>query len=1012
MSTIFDYLVGSSAIPFGLAASGKATVLLLTAVLAGIALRRHSASARHLVWTAALMGALAVPIVSWIVASRPMVVFVPPALLLRKTVESVPPPNAASETASGRRAFDEMIRGRNFRASTSDAPVETAPADQWRWLVVVWTVGALVRVLWLALGLLKLGLIARSTSPISEHESTELVRTLSSQLGLGRRVRLVKSSASTMPLTWGWVRPVVLMPGGAGGWPDERRRVVLLHELAHVKRLDCLTQQLAQLACTLYWFNPLTWWASMRMRVERELACDDLVLLSGVRPSDYAGHLLAVARERRSSRRVTTVAVAMARGTNLECRLRAILDIEATPQRLSPRTTACVLVAAAAVVVSLACVRLEAEASEATGRPHLVGTARITIRGRVIVARDKPVAGAHVTVLATLFRRLTDSYENTIVKGEGLADDQGQFHLDFPQVPDGDKTLVVTAPGLGAGFVNVSGSDDGEITILLGPEQVVRGRLMDLQGVPATRVTFHISELAKRQPELSAVLVTTPLNESLHPWLGPLRTDARGYFTIRGLPRDADLTLQVRDDRYALQEFRIPTGHEESAKETVLPLSPPHLVEGRVTFGDSGQPAAGAQLHVIGYRTANTIQSFDRIDGQTGPDGRYRISGPLAHHYSIVVDPPQGTPYFLRRLTLDATVGTRQELNVAMQRGILMRGQIHESTSGQSVAGAIVVYRPNRKKNPMFREDLFAIGEYRELSVVSGVDGSFRIPALPGQGHLLVKGPNSDFVPIRTSEGELEDDPPSGARLYPVGLLALNLDARANVADVHIHVRRGRTLHGRVVGPDGQAVSSGRIYSEAIESAGFASDFSNLPIQDGGFVLSGLDPERTFSAFVFDAKRQLGASLILSVPKDGQPVTVTLHPCGRARARFVDRAGQPLAKVKLLTDPMFGLEMAIRLSPSGDTRDQTDRVFTTLVENIDGGRYETLKTDGQGQLTFPSLIPGATYRVMAGEGGWVMKKEFVAEGGKTVDLSEITIMSQAEKLEVSRRAQDPESTKP
>ena len=122
---------------------------------------------------------------------------------------------------------------------------------------------------------------------------------------------------------------------------------------------------------------------------------------------------------------------------------------------------------------------------------------------------------------------------------------------------------------------------------------------------------------------------------------------------------------------------------------------------------------------------------------------------------------------------------------MTLERGILVRGQIHESTSGQPVAGAIVVYRPKRKNNPMFKEDLFAIG---------GLPGAFgsqwrrrlrsRSPALPGPGHLLVKGPNSDFVPVRTSEGELEDDAPGGARLYPDGLLALNLDASAKVADV------------------------------------------------------------------------------------------------------------------------------------------------------------------------------------------------------------------------------------
>ena len=72
MSTFVDYLVGSSAVSFGLTASAKATALLLIAAFCDMALRRHSAAARHLLWTAALIGALAVPIVSWIIASRPI----------------------------------------------------------------------------------------------------------------------------------------------------------------------------------------------------------------------------------------------------------------------------------------------------------------------------------------------------------------------------------------------------------------------------------------------------------------------------------------------------------------------------------------------------------------------------------------------------------------------------------------------------------------------------------------------------------------------------------------------------------------------------------------------------------------------------------------------------------------------------------------------------------------------------------------------------------------------------
>jgi hypothetical protein len=159
---------------------------------------------------------------------------------------------------------------------------------------------------------------------LSDREWTDWVNRLRAELGLRRQIVLLQSTANVMPVTWGWWRPVILLPADAGQWSAERRRVVLLHELAHVKRCDCLTQAVARLACSFYWFNPLVWLAARRMSVERERACDDLVLNRGYKPSEYAAQLLEIARS--FTRVPQTVAIAMARSSSLETRITALMD--------------------------------------------------------------------------------------------------------------------------------------------------------------------------------------------------------------------------------------------------------------------------------------------------------------------------------------------------------------------------------------------------------------------------------------------------------------------------------------------------------------------------------------------------------------------------------------------------------------------------------------------------------------------------------------------------------------
>src|SRR5262249_27012514 len=136
--------------------------------------------------------------------------------------------------------------------------------------------------------------------------------TPSNRLNLTRRVRLLQSGRAVLG-TWGVLRPCVLLPEDASTWSEDRLRVVLTHELAHIQRLDWPVQMISELARAFYWFNPLFWFLCRWLRAESEHACDDVVLNAGINPNDYAAHLLDLVRTLRDSSRAWSPVLAMAR---------------------------------------------------------------------------------------------------------------------------------------------------------------------------------------------------------------------------------------------------------------------------------------------------------------------------------------------------------------------------------------------------------------------------------------------------------------------------------------------------------------------------------------------------------------------------------------------------------------------------------------------------------------------------------------------------------------------------
>ena len=204
-------------------------------------------------------------------------------------------------------------------------------------------------------------LITRRAREIADHTLVRDFDIAGERLGVGRMVRLLASERVTVPLVWGITRPALLLPAGALQWSSERLRVVFLHELAHLRRGDAITLLLTRAVTALYWFHPLAWSLDRAARRDCEQACDDLVLASGTRASDYANHLLGIARALPPHDPFGAVTLAMSRRSQLEGRLLSILQPDAPRSGVSRRKSLIAAAAAALLVVPIAAVQIVAK---------------------------------------------------------------------------------------------------------------------------------------------------------------------------------------------------------------------------------------------------------------------------------------------------------------------------------------------------------------------------------------------------------------------------------------------------------------------------------------------------------------------------------------------------------------------------------------------------------------------------------------------------------------------------
>ena len=331
-------------------ASIKSILVLALASVMHLALKRSSAAFRHLIWLLAVVSCLCLPVISVTLPSWRLPIGAQAVPSAKAVPDYEGNPDARQLSSEDRQAAAPRALNPqtdlNHQTEGSQDTVQEAYATSasqvgewwsmstlWTCIGIAWGIGMLVVLLPLVAGFIGIWRIAGRSQRITGGSLASLVDELVKRRGIKRGFALVQSEMD-MPLTWGVMRPLILIPVDAEHWSTDKQRAVLLHELAHVRRWDWLTQIIAHICCAIYWFNPLIWVADRRMRLERERACDDHVLTNGCWAADYASHLLEIARTSRPPLFAARAAVAMAQPSWIEKRLRVILATDRNRRRM------------------------------------------------------------------------------------------------------------------------------------------------------------------------------------------------------------------------------------------------------------------------------------------------------------------------------------------------------------------------------------------------------------------------------------------------------------------------------------------------------------------------------------------------------------------------------------------------------------------------------------------------------------------------------------------------------
>ena len=434
----------------------------------------------------------------------------------------------------------------------------------------------------------------------------------------------------------------------------------------------------------------------------------------------------------------------------------------------------------------------------------------MTVTGRVLDPAGKPAAGVPVDIIGrprAPWVGTDERMDRHLLLGRGATGPDGRFRLDASRTSSDrffEVHALAAAPGYGLGWTALNpDADQPAAEIRLRPEQLIRGRLVDISGQPAAGVEIQVAYVRHRyiSGPIDGVTFWDDPPEGLRTWPAPVKTDDQGRFTLAGIGRGVEVFLDVHDSA-SRPEPPPPGRRSRGPREVTLALQPATIIEGRALAADTGQPIPHAVIAVAASHGefGGMFTTRFRADDQ----GRFTANPNPGDYFRVSAFAPEGQPYLVPQVEFAWTKGAvKKEMDIKLPRGVLIRGKVTEEGTGHPLAGASVQYYPIND-----RDDILSGSQ---AIVASKDDGSFQIVVPPGKGHLLVFGPTSDYVLEEIGCRTLDRGQPGGIRNYAHDIIAYEVKAGDRPHELAATLRPGKTVRGRVVGPEGQTVEDAAI---------------------------------------------------------------------------------------------------------------------------------------------------------------------------------------------------------